>query len=188
MEIERKSCVYEENATFGDPPEHTIWFGVPKETLYRYFRKPEEGGDDYGNVIGGCLALTMDGTLKALDPKQTYRLTLSPVVRDDDGNEHDADPMALTDGIDYTDKTIQDLLEVYFTARIESMKARQEAGTLTRCPRCGKEMAKKPTRCAVSRNADIYVCDTCGTLEALYALQHNGEPEQLKNWACATEF
>mgnify|MGYP002621187589 CR=1 FL=1 len=35
------------------------------------------------------------------------------------------------------------------------------------CPRCGALMPGKTTRHAMSRYAQIYVCDTCGNLEAV---------------------
>lgn len=183
-----KVCEYEESILFSsNPPELKLWFKVPKETLYQFFRKPEEGGDDYGNVVCGSLALTMDGSKKLLDPTQSYRLSLSPVVSNEN-DESDGDSMVLTEGIDYSPETIQGLLEVYLEKRVSWLKQRQIAGDLTRCPRCGKEMDGKPTRNAVSRRTDVYVCNTCGTLEALYACQHNGAPEPLKNWACSKEF
>ena len=38
-----------------------------------------------------------------------------------------------------------------------------------RCPRCGARMEGKTSRHALSRQADITVCDACGTFEALEA-------------------
>lgn len=36
------------------------------------------------------------------------------------------------------------------------------------CPRCGCDrMSKDATRNALSRRADIYICDTCGAMEAI---------------------
>ncbi len=46
----------------------------------------------------------------------------------------------------------------------------QEAGSTdwTACPRCGLDnMDKNPVRNALSRRADCYICDQCGTEEAL---------------------
>ena len=37
----------------------------------------------------------------------------------------------------------------------------------SRCPRCGEVMPGPKTRHAISRWADITVCDQCGTIEAL---------------------
>ena len=181
-------CEYEESIFFSaNPPEFTVWFRVPVEELYKFFRKPEEGGDDYGNVVCGCLALTMDGSKKLLDPTQSFRLSLSPVVSEDNG-ESDCDSMALVEGVDFSQETIQELIETYLEQRVSWLKQRQIAGDLTRCPRCGKEMDGKPTRNAVSRRTDVYVCNTCGTLEALYACQHNGKPEPLRTWVCSKMF
>jgi len=50
------------------------------------------------------------------------------------------------------------------------------------CPRCGKPTMKEPLHTnALSRYADVYVCDMCGTAEALIAFA--GEPPKLRNWA-----
>lgn len=188
MKLNPKECTYEESVRISvDPEELVIWFKVPKETLYQFFRTPEEGGEDYGNVVGGCLALTLDGTMRILDPKQSYRLSLSPVVRDEDGGEHDEDAMVLTEGTDFTRDTISGLLDVYIKQRIEGLKSMQEFGKVTRCPRCGGRMAGTASRHAISRNADVYVCDECGTREALYAWQHQDAPESLRNWVYTKE-
>ena len=48
------------------------------------------------------------------------------------------------------------------------LKARQERGGRLGCPRCGKDrMSVNVHRNALSRYADIYVCDACGMDEAL---------------------
>lgn len=50
------------------------------------------------------------------------------------------------------------------------------------CPRCGKPAMKDPIHAnALSRFADVYVCDMCGMAEALTAL--TGASPQLRNWA-----
>ena len=50
------------------------------------------------------------------------------------------------------------------------------------CPRCGKATMKDPIHTnALSRFADVYVCDMCGMAEALIA--HAGQPPRLRNWA-----
>ena len=52
--------------------------------------------------------------------------------------------------------------------KIETLKERQERGEYLRCPRCGSTfMDPNPVRNALSRHADVYVCDICGTDEAL---------------------
>lgn len=50
------------------------------------------------------------------------------------------------------------------------------------CPRCGKEL-KSFRRHAVSRNADIIVCDSCGTEEALEAFG-TVEKKPITEWWC----
>ena len=63
------------------------------------------------------------------------------------------------------------------------LKARQLRGERHPCPRCGRDvMSDKPVRNALSRSADVYVCDECGTDEALLAMMQN--PLPLKQWAC----
>ena len=63
------------------------------------------------------------------------------------------------------------------------LKARQEAGEHLPCPRCGLGTMKPklPTN-ALSRHADIYICDECGTTEAM--LDYMNNPLPLKQWAC----
>ena len=66
---------------------------------------------------------------------------------------------------------------------LADLKARQEAGEQMPCPRCGKE-TMKPALCtnALSRVADgIFVCDDCGTQEALLAFMRN--PMPVDEWA-----
>ena len=47
------------------------------------------------------------------------------------------------------------------------LKARQDAGEQMLCPRCGRNTMKKNIHTnALSRYADIYICDACGTEEA----------------------
>ena len=63
------------------------------------------------------------------------------------------------------------------------LKARQESGQHTACPRCGRDTMKEPVHTnAMSRSADLYVCDECGTCEALLAFMKN--PMPLEQWAC----
>lgn len=52
---------------------------------------------------------------------------------------------------------------------IESLKARQIAGEHLPCPRCGYDNMNElgATRNALSRHADVYICDACGKAEAL---------------------
>jgi len=65
------------------------------------------------------------------------------------------------------------------------LKARQLAGEHMACPRCGKDsMNPGIHRNAASRHADIYVCDDCGTAEALLDMMRS--PLPLAQWACFT--
>ena len=46
--------------------------------------------------------------------------------------------------------------------RLLDLKARQDAGEQMICPRCGRNILKTPlTHNALSRHADLYVCDEC---------------------------
>lgn len=54
------------------------------------------------------------------------------------------------------------------------------------CPRCGeKNMSKNPSRNALSRYADVYICDACGMEEAIRAMKGNEIP--LTEWAIVKE-
>ena len=62
------------------------------------------------------------------------------------------------------------------------LKARQDAGEHMLCPRCGRNTMKKNIHTnALSRQADIYICDTCGTAEALLKFMSN--PLPVTEWA-----
>lgn len=66
--------------------------------------------------------------------------------------------------------------------RLADLKARQENGTYTLCPRCGlPSMKPKLYTNALSRMADIMVCDTCGVDEAKLAFM--GSPGTIYQWA-----
>ena len=66
-------------------------------------------------------------------------------------------------------------------------KARQDAGENLMCPRCGYDRMKPKLHTnARSRHADIYICDECGTAEAM--LQFMNNPLPLSQWAfCNTD-
>ena len=69
--------------------------------------------------------------------------------------------------------------------RMAEIKAAQEAGTYTRCPRCGENTMKLGDRLAtnaLSRSYDIMICDLCGTDEAKMAFM--GAPKPLAHWSC----
>ena len=69
---------------------------------------------------------------------------------------------------------------------LADLKARQESGEYTLCPRCGKDTMKPSLYTnALSREADgIMVCDGCGTQEALLAFMRN--PMPVEDWAFLT--
>jgi len=72
-------------------------------------------------------------------------------------------------------KTIQE--------RMAQIKAAQEAGVHTRCPCCGEDTMKPFLHTnALSRCADIMICDLCGMDEAKMAFM--GAPKPLAHWAC----
>lgn len=53
---------------------------------------------------------------------------------------------------------------------------------LPHCPRCGKYAMRYPiTTNALSRRADIYICDNCGMTEAIDDFL--GKPTLLSEWA-----
>jgi len=56
------------------------------------------------------------------------------------------------------------------------------------CPRCGRNtMDCKPTRNALSRRATVYICNPCGTDEALRDMLHM-EPLPLIEWSIIQSF
>ena len=67
------------------------------------------------------------------------------------------------------------------TQRLLDLKTRQEAGEKMPCPRCGRNTIKTPlAHNALSRYADIYVCDECGITEAMLDMMRN--PLPLEQW------
>ena len=66
-------------------------------------------------------------------------------------------------------------------ACLADLKARQKAGEHMHCPRCGADTMKEPVHTnALSRIADIYICDACGSSEAMLALMKQQYP--LTSW------
>lgn len=56
------------------------------------------------------------------------------------------------------------------------------------CPRCGHDrMDKRPTRNALSRRFDVYICNTCGMEEALLDAVGK-DPLPLNEWAMIKAF
>ena len=67
-------------------------------------------------------------------------------------------------------------------SRLLDLKARQDAGEKMPCPRCGRNTIKAPlAHNALSRYADLYVCDECGMTEAMLDMMRN--PLPLEQWA-----
>lgn len=65
---------------------------------------------------------------------------------------------------------------------LADLKARQVKQEHMPCPRCGKDtMGEDPMRNALSRQADVMVCDSCGQNEAVLAMMNN--PLPLSEWA-----
>lgn len=67
------------------------------------------------------------------------------------------------------------------------LKARQESGKHMLCPRCGRDTMKPRLQTnALSRHAkDIYICDECGTSEAMLDFMNN--PLPVASWALFRE-
>lgn len=60
--------------------------------------------------------------------------------------------------------------------------AKRQCNGVYPCPRCGRmDMNEKPTRNALSRRANVYICDFCGTDEAIEDAV--GEKKPLESWA-----
>ena len=70
---------------------------------------------------------------------------------------------------------------------LADLRARQTAGEWMPCPRCGRDpMLPALAPNALSRHADgIYVCDDCGTAEAMLDFMRN--PLPLECWAFLRE-
>ncbi|MBR2790889.1 MAG: hypothetical protein IKD70_09840 [Eggerthellaceae bacterium] len=66
---------------------------------------------------------------------------------------------------------------------LADLRARQTAGEWMPCPRCGRDTLKPALHTnALSRHADgIYICDECGTAEAMLDFMNNPLPTEL--WA-----
>ena len=66
--------------------------------------------------------------------------------------------------------------------RLLDLKAEQDADTPMHCPRCGADTMKHPLHTnALSRHADLCICDSCGTAEAL--LDFMGQTYPLYQWS-----
>ncbi|MEF9879095.1 MAG: hypothetical protein RR085_07295 [Clostridia bacterium] len=68
-------------------------------------------------------------------------------------------------------------------ATLADLKARQLLCERMPCPRCGCDrMNEHPVRNALSRQADIQICDECGLSESIFAMMGSVKP--LAEWAC----
>lgn len=83
-------------------------------------------------------------------------------------------------------RTIEEAKEL-----IETLRPMQEDETsdyIFPCPRCGHErMDKKPVRNALSRRADVYICNECGREEAILDALGK-EPLPLNQWGMVLGF
>ena len=62
--------------------------------------------------------------------------------------------------------------------------AKVQADGIHICPRCGRLTVKERlTTNALSRHADVYICDTCGNDEAIREMKC--DPLPLREWAIA---
>ena len=67
--------------------------------------------------------------------------------------------------------------------RMAQIRAAQQSGAYTLCPRCGEATMKPELHTnALSRQYDIMICDLCGMDEAKMAFM--GAPMPLAHWAC----
>ena len=68
-------------------------------------------------------------------------------------------------------------------ARLDDLRARQQAGEHMRCPRCGQDTMKPDLKTnALSRHVEnVYICDSCGTAEAMLDFMKQELP--LTMWA-----
>ena len=56
----------------------------------------------------------------------------------------------------------------------------QEEKSIRLCPRCGETMNPDLYQNALSRREDVYICDKCGTEEALEDYAFQRDPEKTK--------
>lgn len=149
-----------------------------------------------------------DGHWIALDdaiPKYGQRIWLSDgeyriiAYRDNDGVNDTWVPIQFCDGQTYLrgpakywrelklPESPKDWLQRIFKKGIEEFGKRQ-AEKHYRCPRCGQNtMSDTPERNALSRNAEVYICDKCGMEEALESIDY-AEQRQFKDWYIVQHF
>ena len=73
-------------------------------------------------------------------------------------------------------------MKTEFENIIKNWSKAQKAGALLPCPRCGKMKMKEDVgENALSRRAEIYICDSCGIEEAMEDFGHRENTEQLND-------
>ena len=78
----------------------------------------------------------------------------------------------------------QDVTATAAAKRAVDEFAKKQVDGLHICPRCGRLTVKaRLTTNALSRHADVYICDACGNDEAVREMK--GDPLPLKGWAIA---
>ena len=78
----------------------------------------------------------------------------------------------------------QDVTATAAAKRAMDEFAKKQVDGLHICPRCGRLTVKERlTTNALSRHADVYICDACGNDEAVREMK--GDPLLLKDWAIA---
>ena len=78
----------------------------------------------------------------------------------------------------------QDVTATAAAKRAVDEFAKVQADGTHNCPRCGRLTVKERlTTNALSRHADVYICDACGMDEAVRDMK--GNPLPLKDWAIA---
>lgn len=78
----------------------------------------------------------------------------------------------------------QDVTATAAAKRAVDEFAKKQVDGLHICPRCGRLTVKaRLTTNALSRHADVYICDACGNDEAVREMKE--DPLLLKDWAIA---
>jgi len=78
----------------------------------------------------------------------------------------------------------QDVTATAAAKRAVDEFAKKQVDGLHICPRCGRLTVKaRLTTNALSRHADVYICDACGNDEAVREMKE--DPLLFKDWAIA---
>ena len=78
----------------------------------------------------------------------------------------------------------QDVTATAAAKRVVDEFAKKQVDGVHICPRCGRMTVKERlTTNALSRHADVYICDACGNDEAVRELKE--DPLLFKDWAIA---